>query len=528
MHDLSQTSQQLESRLHNISAERVHYRNHAEAGDEMGDVQAKQVLVLRQQLDMAFQMNQNLESRLTETENRVEKATAQSMRDASKAYRSNRSGGAAADAEEDSAFGQTGDEEEIAELQRQLRQLRHRFERTRVQRDNWRERSLVYEKACAQLQASLQTLQDQSRLTLPSGVKQSLDSIWNQAKSLESPEPPTAADARLAAAVAKSKELEASWGSNGAVAQDRAWSAMPSRGSDRVWSGIPSGKKGGRVWRANPGMSRTNHRPSTAPASRQVPTAKLSAHQAAKLVVYEEGEEEGEEDEAVEYVELEGSDEVGEGGGAGQGVAERVAGDVYEEVADPGMDGNFSQPWSTPVAAVGWALAESDRERQRVTSAKAYYPKREILIADARVGDPRVGPTQPDTSASMSALPLSRLYPNQDGAWREQWAPSPALSASPSRPHSALNTSSVGRSSLRYSASEAPRRQVAGVSPSASHVAAVQAEQASCTRSPYSASQSRSSSTPPQTSSRPNSTERPPINGSPSFQLSKPGCVRGD
>lgn len=67
---------------------------------------------------------------------------------------------------------------ELAALRREADHLRDRFLRARTARDRWRDRSLIFEKACAQLQAALQTLQAQAQLGGGSGKQQSLDSIW--------------------------------------------------------------------------------------------------------------------------------------------------------------------------------------------------------------------------------------------------------------------------------------------------------------------------------------------------------------
>lgn len=81
-----------------------------------------------------------------------------------------------------------GEGAEIAALESQLRHSKQRFERMRLQRDRWRERCTLYERACAQLQAALQTLQDQSRLAIPGRIKQDLDSIWCAAKAADATE----------------------------------------------------------------------------------------------------------------------------------------------------------------------------------------------------------------------------------------------------------------------------------------------------------------------------------------------------
>ncbi|GLI63864.1 hypothetical protein VaNZ11_006974 [Volvox africanus] len=182
-----------------LQAERTRCKVDSDLATSLSEQQASHAVVLRRQLKQAYQTVEALRRRLMETEARAQAAWDEAVRASSRAAvaaaaaaRAGLRGGdaaaaaaAMAEGDVDSAYGMAGEGAEMAALESQLRHAKQRFERMRLQRDRWRDRSILYEKACAQLQAALQTLQDQARLTLPSGVKQDLDAIWCAAKGAE-------------------------------------------------------------------------------------------------------------------------------------------------------------------------------------------------------------------------------------------------------------------------------------------------------------------------------------------------------
>ncbi|GLC41118.1 hypothetical protein PLESTB_001793400 [Pleodorina starrii] len=182
-----------------LQADRARFKVDSDVATSLSEQQAAQAVGLRRQLKQAYLMVEALRRRLAESEARAQAAWDEAVRASSRAAvaaaaaaRAGLRGGdaaaaaaAAAEVDADSAYGMAGEGAEVAALESQLRHARQRFERMRLQRDRWRDRSTLYEKACAQLQAALQTLQDQARLSLPGGVKQDLDAIWCAAKAAE-------------------------------------------------------------------------------------------------------------------------------------------------------------------------------------------------------------------------------------------------------------------------------------------------------------------------------------------------------
>ncbi|GIL46017.1 hypothetical protein Vafri_3111 [Volvox africanus] len=248
-----------------LQAERTRCKVDSDLATSLSEQQASHAVVLRRQLKQAYQTVEALRRRLMETEARAQAAWDEAVRASSRAAvaaaaaaRAGLRGGdaaaaaaAMAEGDVDSAYGMAGEGAEMAALESQLRHAKQRFERMRLQRDRWRDRSILYEKACAQLQAALQTLQDQARLTLPSGVKQDLDAIWCAAKVAEAAVDGGAASSRPSTPYLYNSMAtpQSGIGGVGAVAETDSRAGQLGRSS---WSS-PSGVGGG--WPAGGGAA---------------------------------------------------------------------------------------------------------------------------------------------------------------------------------------------------------------------------------------------------------------------------------
>ncbi|KXZ51743.1 hypothetical protein GPECTOR_11g19 [Gonium pectorale] len=180
-------------------ADRTRLKVDADVATSLSEQQALQVVGLRRQLQEAYRAVDVLRRRLVDSEARGQAAWDEAVRASSRAAVAAAAAARAGlragpgperdaalqqlqgEADGDSAYGMAGEGAEVAALESQLRHAKQRFERMRLQRDRWRDRSLLFERACAQLQAALQGLQDASRCKLPGGVQQDLDAICSGA-----------------------------------------------------------------------------------------------------------------------------------------------------------------------------------------------------------------------------------------------------------------------------------------------------------------------------------------------------------
>ncbi|GFR42623.1 hypothetical protein Agub_g3554, partial [Astrephomene gubernaculifera] len=160
----------LDRQYRSLQADRTRFKVDADVAASLSEQQASQAVGLRRQLQQAYQAVELLRRRLADSEARAQaawdEAVRASSREAVAAAAAARAGlaagghGGAGEADADSAFGMMGEGAEIAALESQLRHAKQRFERMRLQRDRWRDRCLLYEKATAQLQAALLTLRE--------------------------------------------------------------------------------------------------------------------------------------------------------------------------------------------------------------------------------------------------------------------------------------------------------------------------------------------------------------------------------
>mmetsp|Transcript_3428 Transcript_3428/g.9145 ORF Transcript_3428/g.9145 Transcript_3428/m.9145 type:complete len:1012 (-) Transcript_3428:209-3244(-) len=183
----------LDDKYRTLSMQRRQFKVDSELGESMSKLQSRQLVVLRHQLDHAFLVNSDQKARLEKEEARAEQAEAEAQRANAMAFRLTRelekmrgitSGPkqpGLQESDSDSAFGLAGEEfeTEVASLNRQLAHVKARQERVVHQRDQWRDRCLLYERACAQLQASLHALQGQVQLCLPGSQTQGITSVWS-------------------------------------------------------------------------------------------------------------------------------------------------------------------------------------------------------------------------------------------------------------------------------------------------------------------------------------------------------------
>ncbi|KAF5830206.1 hypothetical protein DUNSADRAFT_14893 [Dunaliella salina] len=183
----------LDDKYRTLSMQRRQFKVDSELGESMSKLQSRQLVVLRHQLDHAFLVNSDQKARLEKEEARAEQADAEAQRANAMAFRLTRelekmrgiTNGpkqpGLQESDSDSAFGLAGEEfeTEVASLSRQLAHVKARQERMAQQRDHWRDRCLLYERACSQLQASLHALQGQVQLRLPSGHTQGITSVWS-------------------------------------------------------------------------------------------------------------------------------------------------------------------------------------------------------------------------------------------------------------------------------------------------------------------------------------------------------------
>ncbi|KAG2497330.1 hypothetical protein HYH03_004494 [Edaphochlamys debaryana] len=249
----------LDRQFRQLQAERARFKVDADLASGLGETQAVQMVGLKKQLQQAYQVIDLLRRRLGESEARAQAAWDEAVRAGSRAAaaaaRAAGAGGGggggagAAEADADSAYGMAGEAAEVAALEAQLRHSRQRFERLRLQRDRWRERSTLYEKACAQLQAALMTLQDQIRMPLAGGAKADLSAIWSSAPRTGPGPGPGPGDPGPSPGPGGPADDGAGWGRGSAVGSSR-----PSTAGGYSEAGAPHGRLSEAAFGAPSGM----------------------------------------------------------------------------------------------------------------------------------------------------------------------------------------------------------------------------------------------------------------------------------
>ncbi|GAX78007.1 hypothetical protein CEUSTIGMA_g5449.t1 [Chlamydomonas eustigma] len=185
--ELNKQAYVLDTRYRKLATEKQQFKVDAEVADSMNMIMSKQAVAMKHQLDRAFMMNRVLEQGIDAAEQRAIRSEQQvALLAGQLRLRVGETQAAVVTqshdrekwTEDSTTVLLTEDELCIQDLKRKLAALRRQLEQMKSQRDMWKGRSEVHERACSELQKCFGALMEHQKLTLPKGLRQSVESVW--------------------------------------------------------------------------------------------------------------------------------------------------------------------------------------------------------------------------------------------------------------------------------------------------------------------------------------------------------------